>query len=100
MQLPSLETIGGNLNASGSKGLRLPKLRSVGGDFVVDGTGLERLPPDLQHIGGNAFISRSEPRSLLQDLVKAKHAGVLKGEIFVDGKPHMGNASKPFWKFW
>ncbi len=100
MQLPSLEAIGGSLNASGSKGLHLPRLRGVGGDFVVDGTGLDRLPQNLQHIGGNAYISSSEPKSLLQDLIKAKQSGVLKGEIFVDRKPYVDIKSKPFWKLW
>ncbi len=85
MQLPSLETVGGNLNASGTQGLNIPKLRSVGGDFIVDGTGLEHLPSQLEHIGGNAIISNREPKSLLQELVAAKKSGVLKGEILVDG---------------
>ena len=95
-----METIGGNLNASGSKKLHLPKLRSVGGDFYVDGTGLERLSLTSEHIGGNAFISSSEPTSLLEDLIRAKNSGVLKGEIFIDGRLYKHKSSKPFWKFW
>ena len=86
MNLPSLETIGGNLNASGSHGLALPKLRQVGGNFVVDGTGLANLPPLIEHIGGNAFISSMEPKSLLNELISAKKNGILKGDIFVDGR--------------
>ncbi len=100
MQLPSLETIGGDLNARGAKELLLPKLRSVGGHFRVDGTGLKRLPPNLEHIGGNAYISANEPKSLLQDLIAAKQSGSLKGELFVDEKPYDGAGKKPSWKFW
>ena len=99
MYLPSLENIGGNLNASGSQDLDIPKLRSVGGDFIVDGTQLAHLPPNLEHIGGNVFISSAEPNSLLQDLIRAKENGILKGHIFVDGSAYTPK-SKPFWKFW
>ena len=100
MQLPGLETIGGNLNAGGIQSLNIPKLRSVGGDFIVEGSSLEHLPPHLEHIGGNAIISSREPKSLLQELLAAKKSGVLKGVILVDGLPYTEKQPKPIWKFW
>lgn len=100
MQLPSLENVGGSLNASGARGLHLPKLRHVGGDFTVDGTGLAHLPPNLEHIGGNACISSKEPKTLLNELLEAKRKGILKGNVVVDGKVYEATAPKPSWKFW
>lgn len=85
MNLPSLETIGGNLDATENRTLNFPKLRTVGGDIVLVGTGLAHLPPKLEHVGGNAFISSLEPKSLLLELLAIKEQGILKGEIFVDG---------------
>jgi len=41
------------------------------------------LPPNLEHIGGNAVISTKEPIPLLSALINAKKGGVLKGAIVV-----------------
>jgi hypothetical protein len=100
MQLPSLEYVGGSLNASGARELHLPKLRHVSGDFIVDGTGLAHLPPSLEHIGGDAYISSKEPMTLLNELLEAKQKGILKGKVVVDGKAYEAAAQKPSWKFW
>ena len=86
MQLPSLEKIGGDLNASGTRDIHFPKLRHVGGNFRVDGTGLTHLPENLEHIGGDAYVSSSDPSTLLAELMEAKRKGILKGAVFVDGK--------------
>ena len=57
MNLPSIENIGGNLDATGNRNLNLPKLRIIGGDIVLVGTGLVHLPPKLERVGGNACPS-------------------------------------------
>jgi hypothetical protein len=95
MQLPSLEKIGGDLNASGARDIHFPKLRHVGGNFRVDGTGLAHLPENLEHIGGDAFVSSSDPSTLLAELMEAKRKGILKGALFVDGKLYEAAPAKP-----
>ena len=100
MQLPSLEKIGGDLNASGIREIHVPKLRHVGGNFRVDGTGLAHLPENLEYIGGDAYVSSSDPSTLLAELIEAKLNGVLKGSVFVDGKLYEAAPPKPSWKFW
>ena len=95
MQLPSLERVGGSFNASGNLELHVPKLRHVGGDFKVEKTGLAHLPPNLEHIGGNAYISSTEPYTLLNELIEAKSNGILKGFIFVDNKVYKNAPPKP-----
>ena len=102
MILPSLENIGGNLDATGNKTLNLPKLRTIGGDIVLVGTGLVHLPPKLERVGGNAFISSSEPKSLLHELLVIKKSGILKGNIFVDGivYPATSKSNAKWWKLW
>lgn len=99
MQLHSLENVGGSLNASGTRDLHVPKLRHVGGDFRVDKTGLAHLPPNLEHIGGDAYISSSEPHTLLNELIEAKSRGILKGLIFVDEKVYQSAQPKPLGDF-
>lgn len=95
MQLSSLEKVAGSFNATGTLELHVPKLRHVGVDFRVDKTGLAHLPPKLEHIGGNAYISSTEPRTLLNELIEAKSSGILKGLIFVDGKVYKNAPPKP-----
>ena len=86
MQLPSLEEIGGNLNANGTRNIHFPMLRHVGGNIRVDGTGLLHLPEKLEHIGGDAYVCSSDPSTLLAELIEAKRKGILKGALYVDGK--------------
>jgi len=94
MKFPSLETVGKDFNASGAKGLDVPKLKTIGGNFFLEGTGLSALPPSLEHIGGDVYISSAEPQSLADDLIKAKATGILKGNIYLNGLPYHGGPVK------
>lgn len=84
MTLPNLQSVGGTFTATGidcSLGFPAPNIRKIGGDLVLRHTKLAHLPKYLEHIGGNAIISPSEPKSLFQELIQAQKSGLLKGKI-------------------
>lgn len=94
MKFPSLESVGNDFDASGAKELDLPKLKRIGGNFILEATGLSALPPSLEHIGGDVYISSAEPQSLADELIQAKASGILKGNIFLNRLPYHGGPVK------
>jgi hypothetical protein len=78
-------TVGGDLNCFGNKNVSehtFPFLKSVGGRLIIANSGFTKLPDTLEEVGGDVIISRKDTKSLLDDILKAKEKGIVKGEIY------------------
>lgn len=78
-------TVGGDLDCFGNKNVSehtFPFLNSVGGRLIIANSSFTKLPDTLVEVGGDVVISRKDPESLLDDILKAKKKGIIKGEIF------------------
>lgn len=85
LHVPNLKHIGGDLNVLGNQQVnetQFPSLETINGDLIIAKSGFKKLPPKLNYIGGRVIISKSDPASLLQDLIRASEAGIIKGGIF------------------
>lgn len=80
---PSLRQVGGDLNIAGNRQVELPKIETIGGNFIIALTGMEHLPPKLNHVGGDVIISDIEPESLLSEIKEAKKNGIIRGNIIM-----------------
>ncbi len=85
LHVPNLKHIGGELNVMGNQQVnetQFPSLETINGDLIIAKSGFKKLPPKLNHKGGRVIISKSDPPSLLQDLIRASEADIIKGGIF------------------
>ena len=98
LNVPNLKTIGGSLNVNGSRNIsqkNFPLLESVAGDMHLAMSGFEQLPPSLKLVGGNIYLSSELPKTLMDDCMAKKAAGIVKGQIYlVGGKIKNGEDGK------
>jgi hypothetical protein len=85
IHVPNLKHVGGELNVMGNQEINeshLPSLETINGDLIIAKSGFKKLPPKLNHIGGRVIISKSDPQSLVNDLIRAAEKGMIKGGIY------------------
>jgi hypothetical protein len=88
LNLPNLKNIGGSLNVTGSQETsekNFPSLESVGGDMHLALSGFVRLPTNLKLVEGNIYLSSEMPKTLKDDCLAKKAAGVVKGDVYLVG---------------
>jgi hypothetical protein len=88
LNVPNLKDIGGSLNVIGNQNIsekNFPSLQSVGGHMHLAMSGFERLPPQLSLVGGNIYLGSDSPKTLRDDCLAKKVAGIVKGQIYLVG---------------
>ena len=85
LHIPNLKHVGGELNVMGNHEVNeshFPSLETIKGDLIIAKSGFKKLPPKLNHIGGRVIISKSDPASLVNDLIRASENGMIQGGIY------------------
>ena len=85
IHVPNLKHVGGELNVMGNQEINeshFPSLEIINGDLIIAKSGFKKLPPKLNYIGGRVIISKSDPQSLVNDLIRAAEKGMIKGGIY------------------
>ena len=86
LNAPNLKYIGGDLNAMGNLNVNeshFPGLETIEGDLITANSGFTKLPPNLKHIGGRVIISKADPQTFMDDLIRAFESGlIIKGDIY------------------
>lgn len=80
--------VSGSINAYMNKNAAelLGDVVYIGGNINLAETGLERFPcPLIKKIGGDVFISKNAPASLLNELASLQSSGILEGSVVVYG---------------
>lgn len=88
VNVPNLKHVGGAINVSGNRNLsekNFPSLEFVGGDMHLGMSGFELLPSKLTTVVGNIYLSSELPKTLVDDCLAKKAAGIVKGEIYMVG---------------
>ena len=85
LPIPNLKHVGGELNVMGNQEVNeshFPSLETIKGDLIIAKSGFKKLPTKLNHIGGRVIISKSDPASLVNDLIRASENGIIQGGIY------------------
>ncbi len=86
IHVPKLNLIGGDLNVMGNLDVNeshFPSLETIKGDLITANSGFTKLPQNLKRIGGRLIISKSDPTSFIDDLIRGLENGlVIKGDIY------------------
>ena len=85
IHIPNLKHVGGELNVMGNQEINeshFPSLETINGDLIIAKSGFKKLPPKLNFVGGRVIISKSDPESLVNDLIRASEKGMIKGGIY------------------